>query len=528
MALSMVTSATKSSHKTPAGSEQSSASDITDDRRAMAERMAQVIATELPVELRPSALELSRAIMVKVAVAEHFDAFCGQAFAKPEWAAAASPVLADLFEEDEDLLAELARIPDLIIEMGTGQVAITCMVASRWAARGETHRLSRLADALVASHACKSACAVEVMLALAATLAVTRFSRAEQLFQAALPLVKEEHAEAVADARKWLSVGRVVCSASQEERDFWDVRLRRPKTPWQWETEQERRALAKLAEQVRPGLEGGERYQAVVPKCWWDLALIAATPQEAVNQEPKKEMRIQAGSEREVPAPHPEIPHRPPPDVVPIPGKPRPLSRGRALFMLGWTCGALAMALTILLLPQQIVGRLVSFDDRAMTSNGSTSLLTSSVKSPAKMEAWRQENLKRMEEDMADFAAQQMAAKKGTWRESEKFLLGHTERLPHDSSEYVKLLVWLHLDPPEDVEMRRQVAKLLLERINRGAITLWEELSYPGSANAKEIRDAALAALTDATFTWSDTDKARLEAIVAITDGNESTSTSGM
>ena len=186
------------------------------------------------------------------------------------------------------------------------------------------------------------------------------------------------------------------------------------------------------------------------------------------------------------------------------------------------------MALTILLLPQQIVGRLVSFDDRAMTSNGSTSLLTSSVKSPAKMEAWRQENLKRMEEDMADFAAQQMAAKKGTWRESEKFLLGHTERLPHDSSEYVKLLVWLHLDPPEDVEMRRQVAKLLLERINRGAITLWEELSYPGSANAKEIRDAALAALTDATFTWSDTDKARLEAIVAITDGNESTSTSGM
>ncbi len=524
MALSMVTSATKSSHKTPAGSEQSSASDITDERRAMAERMAQVIATELPPELHPSALELSKAIMVKVAVAEHFDAFCGQAFAKPEWAAAASPVLADLFEEDEDLLAELARIPDLIIEMGTGQVAITCMVASRWAARGETHRLSRLADALVASHACKSACAVEVMLALAATLAVTRLSRAEQLFQAAQPLVKEEHAEAVADARRWLAVGRVVCSASQEERDFWDVRLRRPKTPWQWETEQERRALAKLAEQVRPGLEGGESYQAIVPRCWWDMAMSAATLQEAVKQEPKKEARAQPVGDRETPAPTPEAPHRTHPEIVPIPGKPRALSRGRALFMLGWTCGALAMALTILLLPQQIIGRLVSFGGRAAMPGGVASSLTTSFKSPAEMEAWRRENLRRMEEDMANFAAQQKAAKTGTWRESEKILLGHTEGLPHDSSEYIKLLVWLHLDPPEDVEMRMRVAKLLLERVNRGAITLWEELSYPGSANANEIRDAALAALTDATFNWSDTDKARLEAIVAVSGRDETTS----
>ncbi|MEZ5388171.1 MAG: hypothetical protein R3F13_21910 [Prosthecobacter sp.] len=519
----MVTSATQSSQKTPAGSEQSSASDITDDRRAMAEQMEQVIATELPGELRPSALELLRAIMLKVAVAEHFDAFCGQAFAKPEWAAAASPVLADLFEEDEDLLAELARIPDLIIEMGTGQVAITCMVASRWAARGETHRLSRLADALVASHACKSACAVEVMLALAATLAVTRLSRAEQLFQAALPLVKDEHAEAVADARKWLAVGRVVCSTSQEERDFWDVRLRRPKTAWQWDSQQERHALANLAEQVRPNLEGAESYQAIVPECWWDLAMSAATTKEAENTSQKRDTSAPIASDRETSPPTPEVPKRPHPDVVPIPEKPRQVSRGRSLFVLGWTCGALTMALTILLLPQHIIGRLVSFNEGTIAPTGAAPALTTVVKGPAEMEAWRQENLRRMKEDMAEFAAQQMVAKNGTWRESEKVLLGHTERLPHDSSEYVKFLVWLHLDPPEDSEVRRQVAKLLLERVNRGAITLWEELSYPGSANAREIRDAALAALTDATFTWSDTDKARLKAIVAITDGNRST-----
>lgn len=527
MALSMVPSATKPSHRGPAGSEQSSASNISDERRAVAERMTQVINAELPEELRPSGLALVRALSVKVAVAEHFDAFCGQAFSKPEWAAAASPVVAELFEDDEDILAELARIPDLIIEMSTGQVAITCMVASRWAARGETHRLSRLADALVASHACKSPCAVEVMLALAATLAVTRLSRAEQLFQAALPLVKEEHGEAVADAKMWLAVGRVVCSASQEERDFWDVRLRRPKAPWEWESEQERRALAGLADQIRPGMAGGERYQAVVPACWWELAMTAAARQEAAVPAAKGEGGFQPraqdlGSH----APAQESVPRASQDVVPIPGKTGSRGRGRALFVIGWACGALAMALTTLLLPQQIVGRLVSGSGKPRT--GAMGELTVPSKTPAEMEAWRLQNLKRMEEDMAEFAKQQTTAKRGTWRECEKLLLGHTEQLPHDSSEYVKLLVWLHLDPPLDAEVRRQVANLLLGRIQRGAITLWEELSYPGSANADVIRDAALAALNDTSYTWSDTDKARLEGIVALHDGVPQATSAGL
>lgn len=513
MALSMVPSATKSSRKTPAGSEQSSASDITDERKAVNERMAQMIATELPVELRPSALALARAIAVKVAVAEHFDAFCGQAFSKPEWAAAASPVVADLFENDEDLLAELARIPDLIIEMGTGQVAITCMVASRWAARGETHRLSRLADALVASHACKSPCAVEVMLALAATLAVTRLSRAEQLYQAALPLVKEEHGEAVADAKMWLAVGRVVCSASQEDRDFWDVRLRRPKAPWEWEGEQERRALAGLADQLKPGMAGGERYQAIVPACWWELAMNAAARQESAVQVPKVETGFQhrpqsVGGHASALEGAPRVT----PDVAPIPGNSGVRSRARALFVLGWACGALAMALTTLLLPQQIVGRLVSSDGKP--GAGVLGALETPPKTPEEMEAWRQQNIKRMREDMAEFISQQTAVKAGSWRESEKVLMGHTEELSHDSSEYVKLLVWLHLDPPVDAEVRRRVASLLVQRIDRGAITLWEKLLYPGSANADSIREAASAALNDASFAWSDADKARLEGIV--------------
>jgi len=134
-------------------------------------------------------------------------------------------------------------------------------------------------------------------------------------------------------------------------------------------------------------------------------------------------------------------------------------------------------------------------------------------KSPADMEEWRQQNLKRMVSDMAEFAPIQLAAKSGSWRDNEKVLSGLGEQLPHDSPDYVKLLVWLHLDPPSDVEVRRQVARLLLERVKVGAITLWEELAYPGSANALEIKDAARAALTDSSFQWSDLEKSRLAAI---------------
>jgi len=502
MVLSMVSSATKSAHTTPAGGE-SAGSDVIKKQDETAARMAQVIATGLPPELRAAGLELLRAIRVKVAVAEHFDAFCSQAFAKPEWAAAASPVVADLFEEDEDLLAELTRIPDLIIEMSTGQVAVTCMVASRWAARGETHRLSRLADALVASRACKNPCAVEVMLALAATLAVTRLSRAEQLFHAAQPLVKDEHQEAVVDAKRWLAVGRIVCSIPQEERDFWDVRLRRPKTLWSWENDQERRALVKLAEQVRPGVDGLAHYEAIVPRCWWDLAMHTAQQLETQNQKLEQQV-CEAALPREAAA-EPE-PAKRAPNEGGMPPIIRSANRGRALFVIGWASGAMAMALTVFLLPQEIVKKLV-LDAPVNPLQGGFR------KSPAYLEDWRQQNLKRMVSDMAAFAPIHMAAKSGSWRDNEKVLSGHSEQLTHDSPDYVKLLVWLHLDPPSDVEVRRQVARLLLERVKVGAITLWEELVYPGSANALEIKDAARAALTHSSFQWSDLEKSRLAAI---------------
>jgi hypothetical protein len=505
MALKMGNSASAPAVKLSSSQVLDAASSSAIDPETMV-RIEAIIATELPEELRSSAKGLLRAVAGKVAVPGHFDAFCCQAFSKPEWAAAGSLLIAEMFEQDEDQLAELARIPDLVIEMGSGEVNVTCMVASRWAARGETHRLSRLADAIVASHASRNACAVDVMLALAATLAVTRFSRAEQLYNAALPLAGDEHQEALADARRWLAAGRVVCSAVQDERDFWDLRLRKPKTAWTWRSKAEREALDHLSECLKTDMEGADLYQAVLPEYWWELAMKFAQQQEKLELTTQKLATVK--SENAVtPRAQPEPFAAPDRAVrsIPIHHKSVPVAR----FILGWVCGTALTALSILVLPPEFVKSVQS-------------MFRTTAGQAAEMEAVRKDALQKKAAEMVNFKAQHAMAMTGGWKENEKMLSGQSQELPFESQQYMNLLVWLHLDPPKNDEVRQHVCHLLVERVKGNAITLWEVLSYPGSANAKEIQIAARNALMDEAYQWSDDEKKRLSAIAGSSTASQS------
>lgn len=512
MALKMGNSASASALKMSSSQALDAASSSAINAETMA-RIEAMIAMELPAELRTSAKGLLRAMVSRVAVPGHFDAFCCQAFSKPEWAAASSVLIAEMFEQDEDQLAELARIPDLVIEMGSGEVNVTCMVASRWAARGETHRLSRLADAIVASHASRNACAVDVMLALAATLAVTRFSRAEQLYNAALPLAGEEHQEALADARRWLAAGRVVCSAVQDERDFWDLRLRKPKTAWTWRSKEEREALDHLSECLTTDMEGADLFKAVLPECWWELAMKLAQHQEKFVEMTQKLVLAKTESGA---APKAQ------PEPVPAAGRvsrefrPHPQAGPLVRFLLPWVCGCLAMLLTILVLPREFV---VSILDTLKPG--------AVLSTPAEMETWRKETLQKKAVEMARYEPQHAQAMTAGWQENEKVLSGQSQELPFDSPQYLQLLVWLHLDPPQNEEVRMHVCTQLLKRVKKDAISLWELLVYPGSANAAEIKKAAREALTDKSFQWSDEEKKRLSMIAAPTKSDQGAPTSG-
>lgn len=516
MALKMGNSASASALKMSSSQVLDASSSSAIDTETML-RIEVMIDNGLPEELRASAKGLLRAVAAKVAVPGHFDAFCCQAFSKPEWAAAGSLLIAEMFEQDEDQLAELARIPDLVIEMGSGEVNVTCMVASRWAARGETHRLSRLADAIVASHASRNACAVDVMLALAATLAVTRFSRAEQLYNAALPLAGEEHKEALADAKRWLAAGRVVCSAVQDERDFWDVRLRKPKTAWTWKSKSEREALDHLSDCLTTDMEGADLFKAVLPECWWELAVKFAQQQEKLADATQKLATAKTengGGSKAMP------------ELVPAAGRvtreipPHPQAGPLARFILPWFCGCLAMLVTVLVpvlvLPREFVLGILDTLKPAAT-----------LSTPAEMEAWRKNELQKKASEMKPFEAQHALAKTGGWQENEKVLSGKSPELPFESPQYLNLLVLLHLDPPKDQDVRLRVCKLLLDRVKGNAITLWEMLNYPGSPNAAEIKIAARNVLSDEAYQWSDAEKQRLVAIAGSTPPIKSTPTGG-
>ena len=149
------------------------------------------------------------------------------------------------------------------------------------------------------------------------------------------------------------------------------------------------------------------------------------------------------------------------------------------------------------------------------------------LSTPAEMEAWRKKELQKKANEMAPFKSQHDLAKTGGWGENEKVLSGQSQELPFDSPQYMNLLVWLHLDPPNNEEVRLRVCKLLLDRVKENAITLWEMLTYPGSANAAEIKIAAHNVLADAAYQWSDDEKKRLGAIAGSIPASKSVTAGG-
>lgn len=192
------------------------------------------------------------------------------------------------------------------------------------------------------------------------------------------------------------------------------------------------------------------------------------------------------------------------------------------------------MAITVMLLPSAAIDRVFATFRSGEKAHQEHQLPVKSLvyasnvsKTPEEKEAWRKEQLAKTVEQMTPFAAHHAAAKTGTWRENEMVLSGHSPDMHYDSTEYMKMLVWLHLDPPQNQEVRIHVSKLLLERVKTGAITLWEELIYPGSPNADEIRSVASEALDQPSLQLSTEDKERLRALAKPLEDTDTKAVSG-
>ncbi|HCN78672.1 MAG TPA: hypothetical protein DIT13_15945 [Verrucomicrobiales bacterium] len=454
-------------------------------------------------------------------LSQAFAEFCTAAYVKPEWAGAASEFLAELFEGREEHLAEMAHVPDLIIELATGHYAVTFMAASVWAAKGDVARMSRLAEALAATQSKLSGVeVVDVMLALAASLAISRYPRAEQLVNIAAPQAAPEHEEALAEARLWLAAGRAVRACDQEVRDMWEQRLRRPQHPWTWEGPVERAALTQLADQVAPRMEAESLFQAVLPAGWWELAMRRA--EELIHYDAAlRQKKCETHEDAPPPA-------EPPPMVI---GRPIVIWR-LVPFCFGGLVGAWAFALGIYFGPFDLVRPGASVNEVGAAADGQTTPggefsqpgeegepPSASVSADVRQgehpdSLWRKEESRRLLEKLPELAASGELLKHGGWEQHRAMLEGEEENLSKNSPEYEKLLVWLHLSPVSDDAINTRVPGLLAAlKPDSDTLDLWEKLIYPGSPNAPQIREAARRQHHENTQSWSPTQRSRLSRI---------------
>jgi hypothetical protein len=490
------------------------------------------------------------ALHSRESLSQAFLAFCSRAYVKSDWAGPSSEFLVTLFEEHEDLLADMARVPDLIIEMASGQMGLTCMVAFRWASRSNTSQLAKLAEALAATHAKNSDPEiVHIMLALVTSLAITRYLRAEQMLAVAEPQAVAEHADGLAEAKLWLSAGRIIRSCSQESRDLWDHRLRRTRMIWTWDNPVECTALRELAGQLRHQQDGQSLFQAVVPAAWWDLAqqhilelmhsdaslvevqnalkaaqvkTVTARGETKLFNSTENEASQPFASSLEAPSDSNSLADRdadfkecsfaPPPIVV---WNVRP-------FFFGWMLGMTGLAVAIwigpfdLLIPQPVAKAAAPAPVVATKVNAPALEAAGKVpESDTAKEQWRIEKVAQVQAESADIKPYFDRAKTGTWEEHQALLSGDTPEVPKDDANYVRLLTWLHLEPPTDKDIRARLPGLLAAiRPDSDTLDLWEDLSYLGSPLVHEIQETARRQLHENKESWSASQEEDLSRIV--------------
>lgn len=466
---------------------------------------------ELPEELQPAARALMDAVTAQQPLDRVFADFCAKAYIKPDWAGPASEFLTAQFEGREAELAAMTRVPDLIIELASGHQTLTSIVAFEWAAAADSARMSKLAEALAATHSSMhNPEAVHLMLALATSLAITRYPRAEQMLALAESQATEEHQESLQEARQWLAAGRVLRGSNQDIRDLWNHRLRRRRTPWTWNSDLEKAALEELALRLQPEMDGLDLYKAIVPSDWWAEAEQRAAERAVAETEPQP-ARTHSPSPIVAPVHHeasqPATSAKASPQLTP-PFRQDPL----LIFFAGGLVGAAALSLVIWISPFEL--KRSPRDAGAAPTPSATAVatesdsITGSTAPPPEQELWRKEQLAKIQSSAEAIKPLFERASQQPWTDLEALLSGQTPELPKEDARLAQLLIWLHLDPPDNPELRARLPALLAAaRPDSDTLELWENLAYKGAPMEQVIRNAARRQIYDNPGAWSASQK---------------------
>lgn len=226
--------------------------------------------------------------------------YCDRFFTSPESARSGSKALLTAFADNGAWLSSLMQPSQLVAEVRQSCCALTSHVIMYWINQGETHKLARLADALLdASPPLATHEAGQIMALLASLLGILRPVRAQNLITAALPLLEDPlDSKLRTEAEEWVEIGNSLRDLPPDERVFWNRRLREPDEDWEWESTEACAALKTVAPLLRQKPPRIERFQELVPACWWEL-LLASRPlptNEAAPSVPKTRRGLAPGS----------------------------------------------------------------------------------------------------------------------------------------------------------------------------------------------------------------------------------------
>lgn len=199
--------------------------------------------------------------------------FCEQSFINPDSARQGSQALLRAFDDSGLWLASLVQPVHLVAELRQQCSLLTRVVVTQWTRQGETHKLVRLAEALLeAQPPVLSHEAGQIMALMASLLGVLRPGQAPRWLESSRPLLRDSvDPHLLKEAAQWVSVGQLLASVPQEDRHFWNRRLREPEDDWEWDSHEALEALQRLIPLLPEQHETLPLFQAVIPRCWWAL-----------------------------------------------------------------------------------------------------------------------------------------------------------------------------------------------------------------------------------------------------------------
>jgi|GEM_PF-5297955 len=467
----------------------------------------------LPEEIRPVAEALLQAGAGEEVIHEEaLRRFIEGVFNHPLLVPKGAAFLTQAYEGREAWLSKHLGTPELVQEMATGQALLTCVAAGEWVARRDFTRLLRLAEGMLAArlHLRAPDC-LDLMSAMASTLALIKQPKALAL----ISHVEECRREGLgidegllAEARHRLQLADVVGAANQSTRELWDQRLLNPSKDWTWSSEQERQMLLDLAEWLPPGHPASADFARIVPSVWWDLLQARHQALPSIELKAAPEPRLEEAAAWTGGMLEPEALEEIKEGEVE--------SETGLRVRLGWfVAGGLTGALAVVLLQVLTGGGAESKVPSAIPVTASVQTASAGVEGSAAT-LWCNAEKERLAGELVH-VGRLGAVKAAGWRENAGFLTGLTPDLPSQSQMYRKMLVLLHLDPPQDPETRSMVPRLLLRRAaDEELVSLWERCRDAGVALGPEIAAAAREALDQPSLSWTPDQRKRLIKLSAV------------